>query len=246
MINRQYIKFLINVSQPFQFKKFTIQQELNAQKVGTDSMLLGAWTSGNFNSILDIGTGTGILALMLAQKNLAAKIVAIEPDEASLNEAKRNFENSSFANQIEGVQSTLQHFTTTKKFDLIIANPPYFEESTLSKNENKNRARHTAALSMKDLYFFSSQLVATNGKFNLVFPFDLEAQHFKIAAQHNLFPHDILRTTREDGERVRTLVSYSQQKIKPMEVELVVKYSNNSYSKEYIDLTKDFYFKNLT
>ena len=233
------------MSQPFQFKKFTIQQKINSQKVGTDSMLLGAWTKGAFNSILDIGTGTGILALMLAQQNPTASIIAIEPDEASLNEAKENFENSPFANQIDAVQRSLQNFVTTKKFDLIIANPPYFEESTLSKNENKNRARHTAALSIEELYFFSNQLLAPGGKLNLVFPFDLEAQHFQTAAKNNLFPHQIWRTIREDGERVRTLISYSQQKIKPLEEELIVKYGNNTYSAAYIELTKDFYFKTL-
>ena len=137
---------------PFRFKQFTIRQNVNPQKVGTDSMLLGAWSKGNFNHILDIGTGTGILALMMAQQNPDARIVALEPDPASLAEAIENFNDSVFKHRITGVESSLQQFESAEKFDLIISNPPYFENSTLSANEHKNRARHTDQLPLTDLF----------------------------------------------------------------------------------------------
>ena len=163
---------------PFQFKQFQITQLVNSQKVGTDSMLLGAWSNGNYNHILDIGTGTGILALMLAQQNPKAKISAIEPDTDSLDGALKNFSNSKFKYQLEGINFFLQDFTSTQKFDLIISNPPYFEKSTLSNNDDKNRARHTDNLPLPILYKKALELISENGNLNLIFPFDLEKNHF--------------------------------------------------------------------
>lgn len=229
----------------FLFKQFGIRQDVNSQKVGTDSMLLGAWSKGDFKTILDIGTGTGILALMLAQQNPDAKISAIEPDAASLDEAIQNFNNSNFKNQLKGINSLLQDFTSTKKFDLIISNPPYFENSTLSGDNHKNRARHTDYLPLAVLYKKSLELISGNGNLNLIFPFDLEKIHFDEALKYGFYPIKILRTKREDGEFKRTLVSYSLNRSTRNETEMIVKFSNNTYSKEYIEMTKDFYGKNL-
>ncbi len=234
------------MSRPFKFKQFTIQQEANAQKVGSDSMLLGASITGNFNRILDIGTGTGILALMLAQKNPLATVTAIEPDLASLNEAHLNFKASQFASQILAVHARLQEFGAMEKFDLIITNPPYFENSFLSIDNDRNRARHTNDLAVHELYECSSELLAEEGSLAIVIPADEEYNHLQRAAHEGLFPAKILRTIREDGTFKRSLITYTfNDTIDPELSEIIVKDANNKYSDAYIELTKDFYLKDL-
>lgn len=233
-------------SAPFQFKQFAVHQNLNPQKVGTDSMLLGAWSNAKHNHILDIGTGTGILALMLAQQNPNSTVVAIEPDLISLQEALTNFSESPFSNQIQGVHSSLQNFKNDNKFDLIISNPPYFENSTLSENDSKNKARHTLELPIDVLYKHASALLSKDGYLNLIFPFDMEEVHFSIAHKQNLLPSKILRTKKENGEFKRTLVSYSFKNENAEESEMIVKFTDNSYSKDYVEITKDFYATDLS
>jgi tRNA1Val (adenine37-N6)-methyltransferase len=233
-------------SAPFQFKQFAIHQNLNPQKVGTDSMLLGAWSNGKHNQILDIGTGTGILALMLAQQNPGSKIIAIEPDLNSIQEASINFSESPFSNQIQALHFSLQEYKSEIKFDLIISNPPYFENSTLSENDSKNKARHTLDLSIEDLYKHAAEKLSGSGRLNIIFPFDLENSHFDAAKKENLFPSKILRTQKENGEFKRTLVSYTFKNEIAEESEMIVKYADNSYSKSYIEMTKDFYATDLS
>lgn len=230
----------------FFFKQFAIHQNLNPQKVGTDSMLLGAWSNTKHNQILDIGTGTGILALMLAQQNPNSKIVAIEPDLSSLEEARTNFSESLFSNQILGVHSSLQDYKSEIKFDLVISNPPYFENSTLSENNSKNKARHTVDLTIDDLYKHASALLCEDGNLNLIFPFDLEEIHFSTAQKHKLFPSKLLRTKKENGEFKRTLVSYCFKNEIAEVTDMIVKYADNSYSRDYIEMTKDFYATDLS
>ncbi len=234
------------MSRPFKFKQFSIHQEINAQKIGTDSMLLGAWTTGNFNRILDIGTGTGILALMQAQKNPQAEVTAIEPDLESLNEARENFGNSPFKSRIMAVHSPLQQFGAMEKFDLIISNPPYFENAFLSEDADRNRARHTEDLPVHELYECSAALLAENGTFAVVIPFEEEHNHLHRAFHEGLYASKILRTIRKDGTFKRSLIAYSFDDKAPELTEMLVKDSNNRYSTEYITLTKDFYLKDLS
>lgn len=162
------------MSQPFKFKQFSIQQAHNSHKIGTDSMLLGAWVNGNFNSILDIGTGTGILALMLTQKNPLAQVVAIEPHFESWQEAQSNFLAAPFNNKPLAIQTKLQDFNTTQQFDLIITNPPYFQNAFLSEDVDRNRTRHTVELPLEELYENVKNLLADHGIFACVIPFDEE------------------------------------------------------------------------
>ena len=234
------------MSQPFKFKHFTILQESNTQKVGTDSMLLGAWVTGKFNRILDIGTGTGILALMMAQKNPEASITAIEPDLESLSEAQINFSHSTFKNQLLAIHTPLQSFGAIDKFDLIITNPPYFENSFLSEDTDRNRARHTNDLPIHELYGSAAELLTDNGSLAIVIPSDLEYEHFKRAAFEDLFPFKILRTISPNGNFKRTLIQFSFEDTEPIETTLLVKDDKGNYSKEYIEMTKEFYGKDLS
>jgi tRNA1Val (adenine37-N6)-methyltransferase len=234
------------MSSDFQFKQFKIKQQINPQKVGTDSMLLGAWSNGHFKRILDVGTGTGILALMLAQQNPEAIVTAIEPDANSLLEAEENFSNSPFKSNIQGILSTLQNFQTDDLYDLIICNPPYFENSTLSENPLKNSVRHNLLLKPEELYTHASSLLSDNGFVNVIIPFDIEKTHISSAEKNKLFPFKILRTIRDTGEMKRSLISFSFSKVQPEETKMIVKFSDNFYSKEYVELTKDFYLKDLS
>ncbi len=235
------------MSGSFHFKQFAIQQKTNPQKVGTDSMLLGAWVQGSFSTILDIGTGTGILALMLAQKNLNATITAIEPDFNSFNEAVLNFDNSIFSSKINPINCFLQDYTPSKKFDLIISNPPYFENSTLSKNSAKNRARHTNELPIHELYEHVNKLLKENGKFALVIPYQDEEKHLLNGSKEGLFPEKILRTTRSNKTYKRSLILFSKRESLHAKVDsMLVKNEKNIYSKEYIEITKAFYAKDLS
>lgn len=235
------------MSKPFRFKQFTIHQAINPQKVGTDSMLLGAWVEGNFNRILDIGTGTGILALMMAQKNTAAQITAIEPDLDSVEEAKENFLSSPFSGRIMAINTALQHFGSLDKFDLIISNPPYFENAFLSEDEDRNRARHTQELPVHELYECVADLLNEDGVFALIIPFEEEENHLKRAFYKDLFAKKIMRTVREDGSFKRSLIQFSFEEREEVYVDkLLVKGSDNRYSERYIEMTKDFYYKDLS
>lgn len=233
------------MSRPFKFKKFTIKQEKNPQKVGSDSMLLGAWVAGEFKRILDIGTGTGILALMLAQKNPTAVITAIEPDLDSLQEAQGNFNTSPYRSQILAVHTPLQQFGALEKFDLIIANPPYFENAFLGNDNARNQARHNDFLPVHDLYEGVEELLAEEGKFAVVIPFDEEDKHLHIAAHNELHPHKILRTVSPNGSYKRSLIEFGFGQVEVQMDEIVVKTAENKYTSAYIELTRAFYAKEL-
>ena len=234
------------MSQPFKFKQFSIQQAYNSHKIGTDSMLLGAWVKGNFNSILDIGTGTGILALMLTQKNPSAQVVAIEPHFESWQEAQSNFLAAPFNNKPLAIQTKLQDFNTTQQFDLIITNPPYFQNAYLSEDVDRNRTRHTGELPLEELYVSVKNLLANHGIFACVIPFYEEKNHLVLAEKFGLFPTKILRTLREDETPKRSLLQFAKIQQVPEISTLLVKNGNNQYSTAYVELTKDFYFKDLS
>lgn len=233
------------MSRPFRFKQFTIKQDVNPQKVGADSMLLGAWIKGDYQRILDIGTGTGILALMLAQKNPQAQITAIEPDFLSLEEAQENFQQSPFKQRIMGVHAPLQQFGSLEKFNLIISNPPYFENAFLSPDNDRNRARHTADLPVNELYECAADLLAEDGFLALIIPFEAEKEHLQRAWEEDLYPAEIMRTVREDGSFKRSLILFTFEEKSPKLSEICVKNSQNQYDEAYIELTQDFYFNDL-
>ena len=155
----------------FRFKQFAIRQENAAMKVGTDGALLGAWSDvSKANNILDIGTGTAIIAMMVAQRNSTAAITAIEIDEKALIDANFNVENCPWTNRIKIIQSSLQEFTPTLKFDSIISNPPFFENSLKSNSRSKIKARHTDSLHYSDILNFASIHLSSIGVLHLILP----------------------------------------------------------------------------
>lgn len=229
----------------FAFKQFTIQQDKCAMKVGTDAVLLGAWIAPNGSKrILDIGTGTGIIALMLAQKT-SAEILAIDIDKESTEQASANVAESKFRN-IEVKNISFQDLvnTTDRKFNLIVTNPPYFIDSLKSTKDNRTIARHADVLPFEDLINGVKKLLDEKGKFCLILPRN-EAERFReMAKQKGLYLSKLLRIrTRSDKDtEKRHIMQFEFKETEFSESTLVIESDRNmKYSQEYIDLTKDYY-----
>ncbi len=233
-------------SSSFAFKQFTIHQDLCAMKVGTDSVLLGAWVFPNGSqTILDIGTGTGVIALMLAQKTKAT-ITAIDIDEMAVKQATQNVADSKFSNQISVQQFSFQDFArhATQPFDLIITNPPYFEQSLKSTDEQRSQARHADVLPFDELIDGVLKLLNPKGRFCLILP-KLEAEKFRfLAEKKGLFLSKLLRVkSRIDKETEKRHLM--QFEFKPTEFSentiSIEELTRHSYTPEYIELTKEYY-----
>ena len=229
----------------FKFKQFTILQEKSAMKVGTDGVLLGAWANAvKSKSILDIGTGTGIIALMLAQR-FSANIVAIEIDKNSYIEAEINIENSPWENRIQILHKSLQEYANNNntKFDCIVSNPPYFINSLKSDSKSKNLARHTDSLSFYELFHFASKLLSASGCFSLIAPFDKKEFITEIALNEKMFCNrQLIVKGKADTKAKRILMEFGFHQNKLENKTLVIENElRHDYTKEYIELTKDFY-----
>lgn len=230
----------------FAFKQFIVKQDRCAMKVGTDAVLLGAWVLPNGSKrILDIGTGTGVIALMLAQKT-QAHIDAIDIDEEAFLQAKQNALDSKFARQITVTQTSLQHYSnaTAQKYNLIVTNPPYFEQSLKSSDEQRSHARHADVLPFEELLDGVLKLLDEKGKFCLILP-TLEAIKFRaLAEKRGLHLSKLLRVkSRIDKETDKRHMM--QFEVKPTEfsentiaIELE---ERHQYTEDYKDLTKDYY-----
>ena len=159
----------LNVKDMFQFKQFAIEQELCAMKVGTDGVLLGAWAKGG-PCILDVGTGTGVIALMMAQRYPEAQVTAIDIDEGAVRQAQQNVLQSPFPRRISVLQQALQEHQG--EYESIVSNPPFFIDSLQAPDEQRNMARHTATLSYAELMKAVYRLLTDDGEFSVVVPFD--------------------------------------------------------------------------
>lgn len=229
----------------FLFKQFSITQENTAMKVGTDGVLLGAWSKAIEGKILDIGTGTGLIALMLAQRTKTALIDAIEIDKLASEDAQKNFDNSVWKERLISFNSPLQDFQPQKEYDLIISNPPFFINATKAPEINRNNARHTDSLSFDELISSVKRLLANTGIFSLILPIN-EANHFIELAQLNklFLNRKCLVKPSPTKAAKRTLMEFSFTKKEIVEEELTIETENrHEYTKEYISLTKDFYLK---
>lgn len=233
---------------PFHFKQFSIHHDRCAMKIGTDGVLLGAWTPlYDAKHILDVGTGTGVIAIMLAQRSkLNAAIDAIELDEVAYGQAIENIDDCKWRNQITAVHSTLQNFNKlySNKYDLIVSNPPFFHQGSKPKDKNRNQARHTAMLPHDDLIVCSKSLLKETGLLSIILPFDEGNNFIYIAEGLGLYcQHSVAVKPKIDKPVERLLLSFS--KTKPIEMvkeKLTIQYEQrNDYTPEYIALTKEFY-----
>jgi len=228
----------------FRFKQFVIKQEGAAMKVGTDGVLLGAWVDlENVNTVLDIGTGSGIIALMIAQR-CNANIKAVEIDLASAQQASANFESSPWSNRLEIHNTSFQNYfeTNSVKFDLLVSNPPYFTNSLKSQTEDRNLVRHTDQLSNTDLLNGVIKLLSPQGRFCAVFPYAEGNVFIAQAANYGLYCNKKLYVqSKPEKSILRILVDFSFEKRRLTEDNLSIHREDSEYTDEYKLLTKDFY-----
>ncbi len=235
---------------PFKFKQFSIDQDRCAMKIGTDGVLLGAWTSLQHqpDSILDIGTGTGLIALMLAQRSEAGLIDALEIEENAYEQAVENFEKSDWGDRLfcyhAGFDEFVEEMQDEEEYDLIISNPPFYSEDYKSGNENRDQARFADALPLEELIEGASLLLSKNGHFDLIIPYTEEQKSLEIAKDHKLFPVRITRVKGTHSSPVkRSLISFSFDTKDPEIDELILEISRHRYTEEFKQLVKDFYLK---
>ncbi len=234
--------------QPFKFKEFTIHQDRCAMKIGTDSVILGAWTSLEHQpeSILDIGAGTGVLSLMLAQRSNAHLIDALEIDNNAYEQCTENFENSIWNDRLFCYHADLQEFTEEidDTYDLIVCNPPFYSEDYKTKSASRDIARFNDAMPFDHLIYCVSHLLTANGRFNVVIPYKEEEAFVKMAAQVQLHPHKILHIKgHPEAEIKRSFMEFSRTKEDLYCATMVIETSRHEYTEAYVNLTKDFYLK---
>jgi tRNA1Val (adenine37-N6)-methyltransferase len=228
----------------FQFKQFHIEQERTALKVGTDGVLLGAWCMvQEAKHILDVGTGTGLIALMLAQRS-EAEITAIEIDENAFLEANSNFKKSPWSERLQVLHGDFNQLldSTSKFYDLVVCNPPFFKNSLKSADAASSLARHDVTLSFLQLIRGSRRLLHDHGKLAVILPFEAtidfretaRMEGFYLSRQTNIIPR-----TGKPAKRV--LMEFSRLTVYPDVNELVILCVRDKYSEGFIELTKDFY-----
>lgn len=228
----------------FNFKQFTINQEKSAFKVGTDGVLLGAVADiSGAKSILDIGSGSGLISLMLAQRS-EAMITAIEPDSDSYLQTRENADGSKWKDRLKVVHTDLQSFNPDGKFDLIITNPPYFSGSLKNPDPRKSAARHNDSLTSDKLLKGVMRLINDNGRFQLIMPY-VEGNIFIAEAnRYDLYCNEIVKIKPLPSAEIRRLIlTFGRVRKKPVEKFLTIEHGRHLYTDDYINLTKDFYLK---
>ncbi|GHT41702.1 hypothetical protein AGMMS49965_11910 [Bacteroidia bacterium] len=241
----------------FRFKQFSVQHDLCAMKVGTDGVLLGAWTEPITNyelritgvqRVLDVGCGSGVIALMLAQKMQKAEIDAIDIDENAYKQTVINFKNSPFKAKPDAIHGDFRTFAPAQKYNLIVSNPPYFVDSLPSPNAERTTARHANTLSYSDLIQHSAELLVDNGRIALILPFEAFDSIQSLAEANGLtLTRKTVVRPKTGAPPKRILLEYtnlSPSTPHPAPVaadELTIEKVPNVFSDEYVALTKDFY-----
>jgi tRNA1Val (adenine37-N6)-methyltransferase len=227
---------------PFRFKQFIVDDSKCAMKVGTDGVLLGAWADVSAaESILDIGTGCGLIALMAAQRSKAC-ITAIDIDESATLQSKENFLSSPWHERIEAIHIAVQQFQPDFLFDLIICNPPFFKNALKTPIHERNLARHNDTLSFESLVSQVNRLLSKNGKFVFILPLNEAFEVIHIASYRHLHMNRCCNVySREDKLPNRILAELSRKESAETIETLTIRDQNNRYTAEYKELTKDYY-----
>lgn len=230
----------------FSFKQFTINQDRSAFKVGTDGVLLGACADvSGVKNILDIGTGTGLIALMLAQRS-EAEIVAIEPHEDSFVQACSNVAASKWNNRIKVGNISLQHYDPgLLQFELIVSNPPFFFDSLKNPDAGKASARHNDNLNNADLLEGADRLLAADGRLQVILPYAEGTILIAEAQEYGLYCNNMIKVRPLPTSEIRRLIlTFSRKKQKATEQFLTIEHGKrHEFTEEYKNLTKDFYLK---
>ncbi len=233
----------------FRFKQFCIDDELSAMKIGTDSVLLGAWTNiSPAKRILDVGTGCGILALMAAQRNNDAKITAIDIDKEAAKQAGINFRNSKWADSFEVINISLQDFAKDHEptFDYVLCNPPFFQNSLLPPSSQKAVAKHNITLSYSDLFFYCRKVIMPKSTLAIIAPFDLREKIVGIGIENNFYcSREAIVKSSAKHQPHRIMMEFVNFEVAEVETETIEIYNSNdnSYTDRYKEICKDFYLK---
>lgn len=231
------------MSDNFQFKQFNIKQEKSAMKIGTDSVLLGSFTEiDNAKYILDIGTGTGILAIMMAQKS-SAKIDAVEIDELAYEEATENAQKTKWANQLKIYHTAIQDFSSPVKYDLIISNPPFYAsgKNVEINDSQRGKARHDKDLPFKSLCVEVENRLAVNGNFWLILPVNEAEEFMVVASKHGFFmQREIFIKPKPSKATNRIVMCLAKQKAKLYSEIFTLYDESGRSSEEHYELTRDF------
>jgi tRNA1Val (adenine37-N6)-methyltransferase len=229
----------------FHFKYFTVQQSKSALKVGTDAMVFGALIeTSNSGMGLEIGSGTGVISLMLAQKTNSLEIDAIDIDLASFEESKVNFKNSPWSNRLSAFHKDFFKHETEKKYDLIFSNPPFFRKALKSENERSNISKH-AQFEFDDFFDKAVQLLNKNGHLWLIGPFDDLTFFIDEGAKSGVYPKIRWTIEGRPNKPQRFVICFSFQRGKTEQFSLTIRDESGKYSNDYIKLTKEFHNKDL-
>lgn len=225
---------------PFRFQQFSIQQSKDVFRIGTDGVLLGAMCNvTNAKKILEIGTGTGLISLMLAQRNVSAKILAIDINESAVKLASENFRNSIFNENLKVELKDFKNFETNENFDLVVCNPPFFEENASAKDV---LARQQVELNFRNLVEKSTEIITKKGILSIILPSEAASDVKSLAEEFNLYlVREINIYGIEGGNLKRNILEFSLAQ-KPLEIsDFVIEKSPREYSDQYLNLTKNFH-----
>lgn len=237
-----------NIADAFKFKKFEIYQDKCTMKVNTDGVILGAWADiTNKKKSLDIGTGTGVIAIMLAQKNDHIISHGIEIEEQAFIQAHDNMKNSSFADRLFAIHQPIQDYahSSAEKYDLIVSNPPFFSGGTFSLNQNKANVRHTIKLSHSDLLNAVRQLLTDDGHFDIILPYIEGLRFVELAKKYDFGVVHITEVIPRSDKQIERLLIRLTPRFKGDIItdQLIIHGTKmpNDYTPEFISLTRDFY-----
>ena len=224
----------------FKFKQFEIQQSSGVFRVGTDGVLLGALANiDSAKNVLEVGTGTGLISLMLAQRNLKANFLGIDINSEAENLTRLNFENSPFNSRLQNILADFKSFETDRTFDVIVSNPPYFEENPSGKDII---ARQTIELNFQQLISKSSKLLSENGIFSVIIPFEVGEGFVEIAKDNQLYLKRKINIYGIENSKIKRLVlEFSPIEKDLDESDFVIEKSPRKYSDQYLELTKEFH-----
>ena len=232
------------IYKPFEFKKFKIHQNNAAMKIGTDSILLGAWADlSDKKKGIDIGSGTGIISIMLCQRNEILEIDSIEVSEKAVLDAKKNIKNCKWNERINLIHKDLRLFSTENKYDVIISNPPYFQKSLKPKDLDRLKARHEVSLNYKDVLNFSEKHLLKNGTINLILPIDQKQELIEYAEKFGLSVNkECIVFPKPNKNPHRLLIELSKTKKTFESQSLTIENDGrHNYTDNYKKLTREFY-----
>lgn len=228
---------------PFHFKEFSVQQASTALKVGTDAMLLGALVQQTgFEKVgLDIGTGTGVLALMMLQRNAILQMDAVEIDFGAFQDCTSNASNSPWKERMNCIQGNVFELALKPEYDLIICNPPYYENALQGLKTNLNQAKHAGETFLPQLFEMVSQKLSNEGSFWCILPSNNAEEWVKRIEKSGLSLSNFIKIYSKGNNLSRAVLCFTKTNSNPSISELTIRNLDGSYTEEYISLTKDFH-----